>query len=384
MQKTTTYKQLIYSSAAALYFVILVLRNIMTFPAIELAWNAVIIACFFLGVLKYRLVISKEELVLFAIMTISSFTNYLVVGNTSIAECIFLLLFIGIYRLLIDENIKEIFLEMAVYAIGLLILLTILRRGVGNPIFINLSNNFVSVVLLMPLTVYYVRSEQKKMPLKLFPAFVAFFVSLLALGRGGILSTSLLLGGLLLFASSQRSNISSKYRFLIQSAIILGTIGLFVIVGFFWSKVQSISVLERFITHGMYGTGRIGIWSEYIDMMMEKPNNMIFGVKFSDLVLMVRYKNNLHNSFFNVHALYGIVALLYIVHLIISDYIKGIKTGRWVYLVTMSAFIFRSLTDKIFGGGAIATPVMFFLLLYIRRSEVKKKYQNNVTRHYNY
>ena len=117
----------------------------------------------------------------------------------------------------------------------------------------------------------------------------------------------------------------------------------------------------------MYGTGRTGIWSEYFTNMFQNIKNLFLGVRFSDLSLMIRYKNNLHNSILNIHALYGLVFTLYVCFLLIRIIIMCVKKKNWIYLSVMLVFLVRSMTDRFFGGGQAGTPILLFLLFYISK-----------------
>ena len=138
-------------------------------------------------------------------------------------------------------------------------------------------------------------------------------------------------------------------------------------------KIKTIAVFERFVKFGMYGTGRAGIWKEYIKTASTSLESILAGVEYSELPLMVRYKNNLHNSFFNLHADYGMIVLLYVIFLIIFNCKKCITNKKWIYLSVMTVFFARAFTDKIFGGGSMATPIFIFVLLHIRDKGFEEK-----------
>ena len=129
--------------------------------------------------------------------------------------------------------------------------------------------------------------------------------------------------------------------------------------------VSSNTIFQRFQKYGMYGTGRMGIWEEYLSVMISNLKNTILGVKFSDLSLMVRYKNNLHNSIFNLHALYGLLFVSFVCLLFIKNAVKCVLKKKWLYLFVLLVFFLRSMTDRFYGGGLVGTPVLFFILFYI-------------------
>ena len=67
------------------------------------------------------------------------------------------------------------------------------------------------------------------------------------------------------------------------------------------------------------------------------------------------------------------IVLLYVIFLIIFNCKKCITNKKWIYLSVMTVFFARAFTDKIFGGGSMATPIFIFVLLHIRDKGFEEK-----------
>lgn len=349
-----------------LFFVLLAARNLSASSVIKAGWYLILVACLVILFTEETIVIRKDERILFLTLFISGVVNHFVVGNAMLSDLVFLVLFFGVYRVLDSEFVDEKYILIALYINCVFIAFFLLIKGLGNPVFKELSNNFVSVILLMPAIVYYTKAERHQKPVVLMPAIATFLTSLLALGRGGMLTTAIFLMLIMLYSVTDESAMGMKKKSYLRIVVMLGGVFFLVGIGFFWSVIMQIPVFERFATYGMYGTGRIGIWTEYLTGSAKSISNAILGVPFSELPLMVRYRNNLHNSLFNVHALFGLPALCCICYYYFHNFKICLDNRRWIYIISLTAFLLRALTDKVFGGGAVATPLLFFLLLSIR------------------
>ncbi|MDE6873033.1 MAG: hypothetical protein K2P87_01040 [Lachnospiraceae bacterium] len=355
------------SITVMLYFVALVIHNLYHVTAIDLLWYLILITCFLLGTFRKKIIIYKHLVGLVLLFVLSGVLNILFVGNTSVFDIVFLVFFAGIYQLLVDDELDERFILAAIYLDCLLVAFTIIKTGLGKPIFGELSNNFVSVLLFLPTIVYYIRQEYYHKKISILPALAVTLTCFLAMGRAGIITSAVLLFFIVLYATFSDKNWDNARRLALFRVGVICTA--FVLLGvflLFLDKLLAITVFARFSRYGMYGTGRMGIWEEYISTMAKDVKSILLGVEYSQLPLMVRYRNNLHNSFLNMHADYGILVLFYIIYMFASNCFRCIRAGKWIYLSVMTVLFVRACTDKLFGGGAAATCILIFVLLHIR------------------
>ncbi len=372
--KLLSLRTMVQSIAIMLYFVLLVVHNLYHTKMIDYLWYLILTVCFIFGTIQKRLTFSKNLILFVIIFLIFTILNLIFVGNASLNSIVSIIMYAGIYQLLIDDELDDNFILSAIYIDCIIIAFTIMKMGLGEPVFDELSNNYISVLLLLPTIVYYIRTEYYKNRVFLMPSISVSIICIMAMGRGGIITVALLTASIIWFILSSDRNWKSSYNQTLFriSSIFVGVIILGVVL-LYLEKFKTIAVFERFAKFGMYGRGRVGIWQEYITTVSKNLKSILFGAEYSMLPLMVRYKNNLHNSFFNLHADYGIVVLLYSIFLIISNCKKCIKSRKWIYLSVMIVFFLRAFTDKIFGGGSVATPIFIFVLFHIRDKGYEKK-----------
>ena len=367
MKKSISLRKEIQSIAVMLYFLMLVMHNLFQSALLNYAWYLVLGLCFILGVLKKKIRISNSFAALMLLLVVFGLLNYFAVGNATLAGVAFTVIYAGVCLLLMDDGVDERYILIALYADCLLMAYRIIRAGLGNPIFGEMSNNFASVLLFLPTIVYYTRAEYYGKKISIIPSLAVTMTCVLAMGRGGMISAALLSAFLLLYVARTESNWKSKYYQSLFKILLVFLALIVIVVGLsFVDRIKSLSVFERFSKFGMYGTGRAGIWEEYLTNMVRNVKNILLGVSYQDLPLMERYRGNLHNSFFNFHADYGLIVLLFLLGLIASNGVRCIRKKRWIYLSVMIIFFVRAFTDRIFGGGSAATPILFFVLLHIR------------------
>lgn len=355
------------SIAVMLYFVTLVIHNLYHVTVIDLLWYLILITCFLLGTFRTKIIIYRHLVGLVLLFALSGVLNILFVGNTSVSDIVFLVFFAGIYQLLVDDELDERFILAAIYMDCLLVAFAIIKTGFGRPIFGELSNNFVSVLLFLPTIVYYIRKEYDHGKISILPALAVTLTCFLAIGRAGIITSAVLLLFIVSYATfSDKNWDNARKQALFRVGVICTAFVLLGVFLLFLDKLLTITVFARFSRYGMYGTGRMAIWEEYITTMAKDVKSILLGVEYSQLPLMVRYRNNLHNSYLNLHADYGIAVLFYTIYMFVSNCFRCIRAGKWIYLSVMTVLFVRACTDKLFGGGAAATCILIFVLLHIR------------------
>ena len=352
----------------SLYFILFIAHNVFYGNVIvNILWYVVLGSCFLMGVVWSPIFLTMEMVTYFFIFIIATTVNVMLVGNASLLDIIYAFIYLGIFNLLCDERIKQKYIEFAVYICCLILSLSLLAAGVGNQVFYNTSVNFVSVYLFIPMIVYYARAETLNEKISIMPSLAVTITCILAIGRSGIITAAFFLMTVLLyntFIEKPERNITNQRLIRVSFFLLVLAFAAYFILSS--DRIQTNIYLQRFTRYGLYGTGRSGIIEEYMNATCKSIKNFTFGVRFSDLSLMTKYKNNLHNSYLNMHACYGIFVLGYIILLTFSNIILCIKNKRWIYLGLIIMLYVRSYTDIVFNAGSATTSILFFLLWYIR------------------
>lgn len=338
------------------YLSFLFIRNVADNRVITLVWYIVLFACSALSFFQSRTKYNASVFVFAVIYFITSIFNIIIVGNTSFGAILYTILSICIAVFLKYGRFSTRVISIYFLTVGIIVLLLMVRNGIGNAFFTSLSNNYISVIFLVPVLLYYLKSDERGEPVRLVPAVVFLLLCCFAQGRGGIIVSAFLLMGILIVAGFKKNKIRGwDILMAIAAALVFLTA-----VILFWDKIMLL--FARFQKYGTYGTGRSSIWGEYYEHAMMSVKSLLGGVKFDELTYMIRYKNNLHNSFLMIHAHNGSVMLLYVLLVLGYKMLIMIKNKKWLSLVCLIALCLRGMTDKVFWGNAMAMPMLLYFL----------------------
>jgi len=233
-----------------------------------------------------------------------------------------------------------------------------MHEGVNpNMVFEHSSRNTFSVLLLEASALLYIVSIQRNnfTRFPLWPAILAFIISVWAMGRSGILSTGFLLCGVI-FANFLKSR--RKIRYFLFVGIVV-TLALILFVS--WQRESFTLVISRFSTEGLKESHRVEIATHYFRQIAEKPYRLLFGynVQF-DQFLSTVWHSNLHNSYLQLHSIIGIGAIGLLFFIIRGIYKKGKRCTLFWFIG--GALLLRAATDTDFLFGP--TDFLFFYFLF--------------------
>lgn len=292
---------------------------------------------------------------------ISGLINIFFIGNLNIIRLLVLVIAFFITLLLLHPEIKASLL-LSVYAIfSAFVFVMIVVKGLGNPIFEYVSNNYVSVYLLAPLVIYYTKTECEGKDIRLLPAMIYWVLCGLATSRMGLFTASLLLAMLVIYRERMKyGKIGGR---MIVFVIILITVPIALLaLPYIASRYNDLYIVNRFLEMGMTSSARNRMWGEYLELLGNKKY-LLFGAP-TELVYWSNrfYEGDLHNSYLIVHSNIGIAGFIGMIVLLVRSYLFGIKYKRKIYLITMSAFCIRALTDHVFGCNRLSPVILFFLV----------------------
>lgn len=356
----------IKSIVVMVYFIVLIVHNLYDSLIIDGIWYLSLLLLVFFSFDKIqKIYCDKKILIFFILYSITSILNIFLVGNNTMSDIVFTFIYICVFVCLSDEELSEKILFLSIVVDCILVYINIFQKGLGTQILKDVSNNYISVLLLLPTVVYYIRIDWKNEDLSLIPSFCVWIASLLAIGRGGIISSSLLFIGLniCLYCNYQGKKLT-RWKLFQKLCFLILVVVISIYLSIWGSQLFIDYVFQRFNKLGFYGTERMGIWSEYISNAVSNIKNLILGVNYNELLQMVRYKDNLHNSFLNIHVNNGIIMFLYvIIYALLTTYYLA-KNKKWVSLICIMAFFIRAFTDRMFWGGMVGTPILFFVIWF--------------------
>ncbi len=355
--------RLAFSLVGLLYFISIIAVNQV---------KSSIFSAFYYGVLALAAVVffaTKRALTMKPVLLYAAGSfllaacNVIFVGNMSWIKTGILLMSFLMAAVMLDDMTDERAFLIAVYLNAAVVAVKIAMHGLSAPVYVESSNNYISVHLLAPAVLYYslLNIRGKKIPL--IPGIVIWVLSLVAGGRGGLLAATILLGGIILHRYLE-DEATRRERVLLGCLLVVILVPLlFLLLEVFASRFNGLYVVTRFLDKGLNGGGRLACWAEYIEKSMMSVTRFLFGTELYEVGWVVHYDGNLHNSYLFVHAFLGIFGFLFLMGMLIRAIVVGIRRKMWVYVFSLLAFMFRGLTDHVFGVNRLTVVILALILI---------------------
>ena len=209
------------------------------------------------------------------------------------------------------------------------------------------SQNFVSVIMMTSSSVLTVITYRQTGKIIIWPSVITTLLSVLAIGRGGILFSTCMLLGVVYSANVKFFN---KHKLI--AYILLGVVVAVVLLSFnrIASLYESLAVFERLQSRGLHDYWREHLMEEYLGHM--DLGTVFFGYDYSTNPEFNFLDNNPHNSFIRLHSFMGILAFPLLICAIIV--LCRFLTRRHLLFF----FLFLSLLGRSY------TDIMWFFMCY--------------------
>jgi len=365
-QEKLSTKDKIASVLVFLFYFSFLLLNQIRSAYTTYFWYLVIIAGIFFAFAMRKWRLNWKILVYLGLSAGTAGLNILFTGNSSFDSQAYTVLCIGITLLLIQHKINTNYLLTALYMNILVVLFRIFTGGGIQSymkIYVTSSSNFVSVHLLFVAVIYYAVLEQQGRRIPFVPALATWIVCVMAMGRGGILSASVLMVGLVLYFRKTRfRNMKAQNRMCTILIIFIALIAAVpYVISIIMANMSTSVLLERFSTFGMSDNGRFPCWIEYITACFGDLKSFLLGASFSELKIVTRYGDNLHNSFLNIHAFNGMIMFVYIIILCIKAVFYAKRHHKMLFFWCFVTLCLRGATDYVFWH-TNGTPIFLYFL----------------------
>jgi hypothetical protein len=274
----------------------------------------------------------------------------------------------GIALLLIRRKISKVVGYIPFYSLVLYFLWRIFTYSeiIGNDYS---SRNSISIVVIFSCIALYVVSITNDKKIDIFPALIALIISIWAVGRSGIIASSVMLVGLLAFMGHK----NKKYYFLI---IVVSIFGYLIVDQVFASFVNYIipdNAINKFATDGLE-TGRDQIWGHYFNNL--NLYTIVFGSDIRVDSYMQDWYYNYHNSYIRLHSFVGLFSFVYIVLILLSStYLY--RRNRILFILFAAALIRMSTDTSNFFTQYDFVP-FYFIFIYLANSKNNNKIINIV------
>ncbi len=251
-----------------------------------------------------------------------------------------------------------VFYSLAVYFLSFMLT----GIDISSVMEFNSWNGISMLMLVACISLYIILSmENKKIDLK--PAVVTLIISIWGVGRSGIISSSVLLLGLIFV----KFRAKPKYIVIIY-LFIASLLFVFLIFGIDYylyeaENANAVRHLEESMARSQ--SERLPIWTNYYNNL--DISRVIFGVNVAEDPWPEgeRLAYNYHNSFIFLHAQTGIMGLITLALMILSI-LKFYRINP-VFLILLMALILRSSTDSVIFFSRFDFVPFFFIFYFLKR-----------------
>lgn len=283
---------------------------------------------------------------------------------------IYTILYLGLSILLFKNNYNhKATILLFLFLVFSLLLRLVLVSDINN-VLLATSRNYVSVLLLLALLFYYVSCHDKKKTASIIPAIISFAICLYFKGRGGIVAMGFLLLALIIYRLKKMHNRTYRNLLVIFAIVICIIIGMVLLNTNVHDGDDSFfSYFSRFEDKGIVDADRTEYWGKFFLNNSASLDNFLLGSN----VLLIRPDGNLHNSFLQSYASFGLIGFIAIIVLIIKAIIYGIKMKDGLWIVLFVSLIIRAFTDQVLFQGYCEVFLYYFAFYWLIRGRIQKE-----------
>lgn len=299
--------------------------------------------------------------------------------NYSASDFLYTACYIGIAVLILNNEYSHI-ISLILYGFTSISILLRVFQGIDkNLILLANSRNYISILLLSTLLLYYISCNDKKKPILVTPILIYFYISIYATGRSGIIVSGFMAVSLLVYKYTRMVNKKSKVLMGFLIAFVLLTMG-FYLLQLNGSIIESF--LKRnfvaFFQRGTDSNGRNEIWGTFI----QNNKNSLEALLFGSNTFLAMTDGNLHNSFLQIYASFGVFGFITLIALLIRALFVGIQKKQYLWLIFFCGLMLRALTDRVFFQGYCELYLYYFIFYfaYQRKNEINPRIGDNYVR----
>jgi len=334
------------------------------FSIVALFWGLVIMIYTF--IFKYEKRKFRNIFIFFLFFYLSGIISSIFNSNYKIQDYIIPFQYFGIGICMLSFKLNDKIVKYSFYSLIIFFIINIILGADPTKLF-DISRNYISVVLLIFLILYYISCIQNEIRVSIFPTILCFLISLWAVGRSGILTFAILLV-LLYFYNNFYPKFDCK-KFILQTSVII-LIG--AIVSYFLYSTFISNAVSRFNNQGMDSGGRDIIWNEYFTHIKYSVSSFIFGVSSQETEILKSLKGNPHNAFFSLHMNYGIFGFLLTIFIIVYRLFYLYKRNL-LYDILLFVILIRIFFDSGAFNGPYDSFLYYFLFVKVSKLESNKK-----------
>lgn len=286
----------------------------------------------------------RKQMPMFAFIffyTLFGAIGILLNGNMNIQELLWPFAFASIALLLLNFGVPNKLTKFIYYFVCIFFITIITISGGADNLNMVSSRNTISTLVFIYFSLYAISNYTNNFKVTIFPIVLGLIVTIMAVGRSGIITFSILLVLFLLFKYDGEKY---KVRNLLKSVSLLFLFGVIIWATYGYLEIYFAQAIANFQSRGLESVRSL-IWQDYLNKTLTSGKYLYFGAPISGTILLDMFNNNLHNSLLMLHAKYGLTILIIVIILIINAFIYFIKNNNIVYLILLIALIFRMQLD---------------------------------------
>ncbi|MBO4926911.1 MAG: hypothetical protein J5379_01480 [Clostridiales bacterium] len=361
MTDSFNVKNATITMAGCSYFVAMALLTQTEIMPVRLFWYAALLFGSVVSLIVNIHLFRKLSFAFLSVFVLTGIANYFLVGSIELKPLALMVMQFLICFLFINERFQHEALIPVILLNAALVVFKFLTVGFYGQIYVAASENYVSIYMLFPTIMYYALAEIKGKKTVLWPALIVWILSLLARGRGGIITSTLFAVGITLCIYQKKKR---DFRAVVIPIVIVGISVMVINLDAILEAFGGSMVSEIFRDRGLKSS-RTELWEDYIQHATSDVTSIVLGPDIHKTLSWRRYQGNAHNSYINIHANNGLISLAFVLGLVLRNIHVAIKGKKPVYLVCLIALLVRAFTDSVFWltYGTVSLFFMLFLLL---------------------
>ncbi len=314
--------------------------------------------CIFYCLVKNGTRINRPFINFIAFYTLCGIMSMIVNQNADLQELLWPSAYMGVGLLLLNFKMPFQTAKWTYITVSIVFVVVIFIAGGADNLRMLSSRNTISVYELQLWAVYMISAYQNKEDAKYWSILLGLFVSVISIGRGGIITFAIMLLLFIFFrfkkGESKRTGLGRFVLYLVL-LIVLGII-VYRTYGFYINQM-----ISNFKLRGV-SSKRLLIWKEYIEATKSSILYCLFGAPQRGSFWMDAYADNLHNSFFELHAKYGLFMFAYIIIILSKRAISFFRRKEIYLFIPLIGMIIRMNADYT-NFNSMLDMILIYLLL---------------------
>ena len=191
--------------------------------------------------------------------------------------------------------------------------------------------------MMVQCTIVYISEYQNGKNITILPALITVLISAWAGGRAGFLCSLLILFSVIIFSKNKKEITIGKIMFIVSLSIVLLVLIKFVFSDFF------IQILNRLTDQGIVDSVRSELIERYFYRISLEDIILGRNLAFDPLYRFVSL--NTHNSYLQLHAIYGLFGIIAIFFGLIKQISIYIKSKNFLLLFILITILIRIFSE---------------------------------------